>query len=137
MRWGYVVIILLLWCWSSLEAHGQNDEPSPKEAVPLEQPVPSYPFLAGLFGMSGYCEVRFDVDERGYSFNHYTTCTDYVFCFQSKKAVTQVLFKPAYRHGEPRVRRNVIYPLEYIMEGDESGSVDRDRLKPCRKVPIS
>ncbi|MEM7493670.1 MAG: hypothetical protein AAF296_09830 [Pseudomonadota bacterium] len=123
---------------SVLAGHAQvADAPISHDARPVKPPVPSYPFLASLFGMNGYCEVRFDVDERGYSFNHFTSCTDYIFCFQSKKAVADVLFEPAMDNGEPRIRRDVLYPLEYLIEDIEPGFVDRTRLKPCRKVPIA
>jgi len=88
--------------------------------------------------MSGYCEVRFSVDERGYSFNHFTSCTDYVFCYESKKAVSSVLFKPAVDdNGQSRVRTEVVYPLEYVMHRVDPGTIDRDKTKPCRKRAIS
>ncbi|MEM9054592.1 MAG: energy transducer TonB [Pseudomonadota bacterium] len=117
--------------------HAQDEPPPPQDAVPIELPRPTYPTMAAFFGMNGYCEVRFAVDARGYAFNLYTSCTDYVFCYQSKKAVNEALFTPAYENGRARIRDNVIYPLEYIMEDVDPSSIDRSRIKPCRKAPIS
>lgn len=138
MRWGLLVIVLTAGLLSGLQVVAQEgDRPPPEDAVPVTPPLPSYPPMAAFLGIQGYCEVRFDVDERGYAFNLFTSCTEYVFCYQSKKSVSAVTFVPAYEGGAPRVRTNVVYPLEYRLEGFDSASIDRSRIKPCRKVPIS
>ena len=138
MRWGLLVLGLTAGLLSDLQVVAQEaDKPPPGEAVPVTPPTPSYPPMAVFFRMKGYCEVRFDVDERGYAFNLLTSCTDYVFCYQSKKAINAITFVPDYEDGRPIPRPNVLYPFQYIMEGDDPDSIDRSRMKPCRKVPIS
>lgn len=136
---GWSLLLAIAFAIGGSLSYGvaQESKAPPQDAIPIEIPRPSYPPMAAFFGMIGYCEVVFAVDERGYAFNLYTSCTDYVFCFQSKKAVNEALFTPAYEYGRPRVRANVVYPFEYLLEGDTPDMIDRSGLKPCRKRAVS
>ncbi|GAB5457547.1 MAG: hypothetical protein Hens3KO_05770 [Henriciella sp.] len=132
--WGLGLCIIVL---VGGPIFAQEDTGPSEDAKPITRPVPSYPLMAAMFGMIGYCEVRFAVDVDGYAFNLITSCTDYIFCYQSKKAVNRVRFEPAYENGYPRVRYDVIYPLEYMLEGVDRNSIEHKPVKPCREVPIS
>lgn len=132
--WGLGFCIIALVGGPSV---AQEDTAPPEDAQPITPPVPSYPIMAAMLGMIGYCEVRFAVDVDGYAFNLHTECTDYIFCYQSKKAVNSVRFKPAYENGYPRVRHKVVYPLEYLFDDIDRDSIDHKPVKPCRAVPIS
>ncbi len=131
-RWILPVTICLL---PALPVLAQ--ELPPEDAQPLTLPRPNYPAMASFFWMSGYCEVRFAVDQEGYAFNLYPRCTDYIFCYEAKRSVSEATFKPKYMNGRPQIRDNVVYPLSFVMEGQSPDSIDESRLKPCRKHAVS
>ena len=92
--------------------------------------------MAAMFGIQGYCEVTFSVDEGGYPFSLSTSCTQPVFCYQSKRAISRVRFAPKIVGGQALPRFNVVYPLEYRMaEGQES--IDRGGFKACDERAVS
>jgi len=124
-------------CLLLLPALAQEPPPENSSAQPLTMPRPVYPRMAAFFGMSGHCEVRFSVDEEGYTFNLFPSCTDYIFCFAAKRAINEVRFTPEYENGRPQVRTNIVYPLDFVVDGRTSESIDRSRMKPCRKRAIS
>ncbi len=83
---------------------------------PIRAPVPVYPNAALERGLEGRCEVRFDVDPRGKPYNVTADCTDGVFTRSAEAAMRKVEFVPELRNGQPMVRRNVVYPLDYVLE---------------------
>lgn len=101
-------------------------------------PKPKYPMLASWLRLEGQCDVRFSVDEKGYPFAVPPTCTRPIFCFEAKRAVTDAKFDPKRVDGVPRVRSNIVIPLEFSFEG--SGyelSKDQRTLQPCDQVAVS
>jgi protein TonB len=86
---------------------------SDRDAQPIRPPAPSYPQRAQERGLSGSCDVRFDVDTRGKPYNVAATCTDSVFKSEAERAVSKVEFAPKIVRGKAVERRNVVYPLEF------------------------
>ena len=86
---------------------------SDRDAQPIRPPALSYPQRAQERGLSGSCDVRFDVDTRGKPYNVAATCTDSVFKSEAERAVSRVEFAPKIVRGKAVERRNVVYPLEF------------------------
>lgn len=89
---------------------------SDRDAQPIRPPTPSYPQRAQERGLSGSCDVRFDVDTRGKPYNVAATCSDSVFKSEAERAVSRVEFAPKIVRGKAVERRNVVYPLEFNIE---------------------
>ncbi len=89
---------------------------SDRDAQPIRPPTPSYPQRAQERGLSGSCDVRFDVDTRGKPYNVSATCTDSVFKTEAERAVGRVEFAPKIVRGKAVERRNVVYPLEFNIQ---------------------
>lgn len=89
---------------------------SDRDAQPIRPPMPSFPQRAAERGLSGSCDVRFDVDTRGKPYNIVATCTDNVFKTEAERAVSRVEFAPKIVRGQAVERRNVVYPLEFKIQ---------------------
>jgi protein TonB len=89
---------------------------SDRDAQPIRPPTPSYPQRAQERGLSGSCDVRFDVDTRGKPYNVSATCTDSIFKAEAERAVGRVEFAPKIVRGKAVERRNVVYPLEFNIQ---------------------
>jgi protein TonB len=89
---------------------------SDRDAQPIRPPTPSFPQRAAERGISGSCDVRFDVDTRGKPYNIVATCTDSVFKSEAERAVSRVEFAPKIVRGQAVERRNVVYPLEFKIQ---------------------
>jgi periplasmic protein TonB len=89
---------------------------SDRDAQPIRPPTPSYPQRAQERGLSGSCDVRFDVDTRGKPYNISANCSDDVFKSEAERAVSRVEFAPKIVRGKAVERRNVVYPLEFNIE---------------------
>lgn len=89
---------------------------SDRDAQPIRPPTPSFPQRAAERGLSGSCDVRFDVDTRGKPYNIVATCTDSVFKSEAERAVSRVEFAPKIVRGQAVERRNVVYPLEFKIQ---------------------
>jgi protein TonB len=89
---------------------------SDRDAQPIRPPTPSFPQRAAERGISGSCDVRFDVDTRGKPYNVQATCTDSVFKSEAERAVSRVEFAPKIVRGQAVERRNVVYPLEFNIQ---------------------
>ena len=113
-------------------AHSQEDT----DAQPIRPPVPSYPQMAAMLGLQGYCEVTFSVDEDGNPFSLSTSCTQPIFCYQSMKAISRVQFAPKLVNGAPAPRFNVVYPLEYRLQ-DSGRDIERSTIRPCDERAVS
>lgn len=84
-----------------------------KEIMPIEPPRPSYPRRAAERGLTGACEVYFDVDDEGRPINVDAECTSSAFKSESVRALKAVRFSPITAGEDPRTRTGVMYPLEY------------------------
>lgn len=89
---------------------------SDRDAQPIRPPTPSFPQRAAERGISGSCDVRFDVDTRGKPYNVQATCTDNVFKSEAERSVSRVEFAPKIVRGQAVERRNVVYPLEFNIQ---------------------
>lgn len=89
---------------------------SDRDAQPIRPPTPAYPQRAQERGLSGSCDVRFDVDTRGKPYNISATCSDAVFKTEAERAVGKVEFAPKIVRGKAVERRNVVYPLEFNIQ---------------------
>jgi len=89
---------------------------SDRDAQPIRPPTPSFPQRAAERGLSGSCDVRFDVDTRGKPYNVQATCTDNIFRSEAERAVSRVEFAPKIVRGQAVERRNVVYPLEFKIQ---------------------
>lgn len=119
--------------------------PEDRDAQPIDPPVPSYPLEAAMMDLPGNCVVRFDVDVEGLPVNITATCTDTIFCTESKRAISRVLFAPKVVDGEPVMRTDVVYPLQYQLEVwdpelqrnvPKAAKSDAAQL-PCEPVAVS
>lgn len=88
-----------------------------RDAQPVSPPTPVYPTRAAQQGIEGSCEVRFDVSVRGEPFNVQAVCTDTVFARSAEQAVSRVRFAPKIVRGQAAERRNVVYPIQYNLDG--------------------
>lgn len=89
---------------------------SDRDAQPIRPPMPTFPQRAAERGLSGSCDVRFDVDTRGKPYNISANCTDNVFKSEAERAVSRVEFAPKIVRGQAVERRNVVYPLEFKIQ---------------------
>ena len=87
-----------------------------RELVAVRPPVPVIPAAAISRGISGSCNVTFDVDTAGRPQNVAAQCTDNVFRAEAERAVRRAEFLPAIRNGQPVIQENAIYPIEFIVE---------------------
>ncbi|MEM9740176.1 MAG: energy transducer TonB [Pseudomonadota bacterium] len=90
---------------------------SDRDAQPISPPVVQYPQRAAERGIEGSCEVRFDVNARGEPFNVEADCSDNVFRREAERAVSRVRFAPKIVRGQALERRNVVYPMEFGLDG--------------------
>lgn len=83
------------------------------DAKPIRPPVVVYPTRAASQGIEGSCQVKFNVDVAGRPYGVEADCTHSVFRNEATRAVKKVEFVPALENGQPRERRNVVYPLQF------------------------
>lgn len=74
------------------------------------------PSAAMTRGISGSCDVIFDVDTRGRPFNIVAQCTDDLFAKEAARAVSKAEFLPKIRNGVAVEQRGAIYPIEFKMQ---------------------
>ncbi|MGE6696062.1 energy transducer TonB [Hyphomonas sp. NPDC076900] len=101
------------------------------EAEPLRPPQPVFPIMAGILGLSGYCEVRFSIDPSGRVTEIQPSCSHPVFCASATAAMEAVRFKPKRENGKLVPRRNIIYPLHYAPAPGAEGVFSSDDLTSC------
>ncbi len=89
---------------------------SDRDAQPIRPPTPTFPQRAAERGISGTCDVRFDVDTRGKPYNIKATCSSDMFTQEAERSVSRVEFAPKVIRGKPAERKNVVYPLEFKLE---------------------
>ena len=143
MKFAHVFVATALAFTFPAHAEPFKEIPSEdRDAQPVRPPRPSYPLLAQYFGVSGRCDVRFDVDPYGYPLEIRPYCTHTVFCKSARDAVGQVVFKPKILRGRAVTRRNVVYPLEYSISRDTDAAPGATELSArdvyaCVGEPIS
>ena len=84
-----------------------------RELVAVRPPVLTMPQSALSRGISGSCDVVFDVDTTGRPQNVSAKCTDNMFKAEAERAVRRAEFLPAIRNGQPVVQKNAIYPVVF------------------------
>lgn len=84
-----------------------------RELVAVRPPVLAMPQAAISRGISGSCDVYFDVDTAGRPQGVTAKCTDNVFKAEAERAVRRAEFLPAIRNGQPAVQKNAIYPIVF------------------------
>jgi len=82
----------------------------------VRAPAPSIPVAAITRGISGRCDVLFDVDTRGRPFNLTAQCTDDIFRAEAIRAVSKAEFLPKIRRGVAVEQTGAIYPIEFKVE---------------------
>ncbi|MHA7901146.1 MAG: energy transducer TonB [Henriciella sp.] len=108
------------------------------DARVIKPPVPKYPMLASWLNLEGHCAVRFAVDEAGLPFAIMASCTRPIFCFEAKRSVADTLFEPKRDGGVPVVRGNIVYPLNFAIEGSNyDPETDPTPLELCEELPVS
>ena len=94
---------------------------SNQDAFPIIRIPPMFPprFLQG--NHSGYCKVKFDVDEKGVPFNVKTTfCTSSILSEDTSISVRKWRYSPKYENGKAVIRPNVESTVRFDLQ-DESG----------------
>ncbi|MDP1557286.1 MAG: energy transducer TonB [Hyphomonas sp.] len=80
----------------------------------VRAPSPSMLAIAMTRGISGSCDVLFDVDTRGRPFNLTAQCTDEIFRAEAIRAVSKAEFLPKVsQNGIAVEQHGAIYPLEF------------------------
>jgi len=92
-------------------------------------PIPSFPLIAAEKGLSGKCNVLFDVSAKGRPINVRAACTSQYFCRSSIRAVEKTQMRPKVVDGIEVPRMGVVYPMEYSTNSEE---ISKDMpLVPC------
>ncbi|MFN7177787.1 MAG: energy transducer TonB [Thermaurantiacus sp.] len=115
---------------------GLGEEAQVSDTQPLVPPQPVYPLYAAERGLSGACDVRFDVGEDGHPRRVRPSCSHPAFCKSASKAMVSARFRPAQFDGKPFLRRNVVYPLEYAMQGMPRQPFDPRSFVPCAATAV-
>lgn len=87
-----------------------------RNLTPVRAPAPSIPAAAVHRGISGSCDVHFDVDTAGRPQNVSAQCTDNLFQPEAQRAVRRAEFLPAIRNGQPVEQKNAVYPIEFKVQ---------------------
>lgn len=143
MKFGQVFLALMLAAAQPVQAEVFKEIPSEdRDAQPIRPPMPVYPMLAAYFKISGRCDVRFNVDARGFSRDIKPFCSHQVFCKSARDAVGDVVFAPKVKEGKAVPRRNVVYPLWYSIDRPADAPIEdpvtaAKELYACDTAPIS
>lgn len=124
-----IVWLLLTLGLTTVPAGAETGNPVDTDVQIITPPTPTYPMLANWLGVSAYCEVRFAVNEHGDPIWIRSSCTHPAFCASASTAVSEARFRPAYSDGKPRLRTDIVYPLEYVREN--APAPKRDELIEC------
>lgn len=82
-------------------------------AEPIRAPLPDFPGPAAIRGISGACDVRFDINPRGEPYNVSAECTDRVFEREAERATRKALFAAPVKNGIPVGQKNLVYPIVF------------------------
>lgn len=84
--------------------------------VPIRTAKPSFPSRALERGISGTCEVNFDLDSRGKPKNVVAVCSNSLFVSEAERAVSRYEYIPKMVNGRPVEQPNMVVPLEFVLE---------------------
>lgn len=93
-----------------------SSESKVRTAFPISPPRLTYPRRAAERGISGTCEVYFDLDARGKPMNVVAVCSNRLFQAEAERAIVQTEFVPKRVDGRPVEQRDMVYPLEFVLE---------------------
>lgn len=141
LRLSSVLLVMLTLAAIPASAQGVPD----RGAQPIKPPVLTFPSMAAEQDLPGACDVRFDVDLEGYPVNITASCSDAIFCSESKRAISRVIFEPKLVDDEPVMRFDVVLPLEYQLEKINATTGERvsrsvppgAEKRPCEEVAVS
>lgn len=88
-----------------------------RDARPISPPVAQYPDRMAQRGIEGRCDVHFNVNVRGEPIDIEATCSDAGFARAAEQAVSKVRFAPKIVRGQTVERENVVYPIEFRLDG--------------------
>ncbi len=143
MKFTQMLVALALAFVFPAHAEPYREIPSEdRDAQPIRPPQPVYPMLAAYFGMSGRCDVRFNVDKRGFARQVRPFCSHQAFCKSARDAVGAVVFTPKVLNGQPVPRLNVVYPLWYTYDAEAVSDAGQaimaaKEVTACESEPIS
>jgi protein TonB len=60
--------------------------------------------------------VYFDLDARGKPMNVVAVCSNRLFQAEAERAIVQTEFVPKRVDGRPVEQRDMVYPLEFVLE---------------------
>ena len=83
---------------------------------PLTPPMPIYPDSAASRGITGTCDVYFNVSPKGDPYSIEAKCTDRLFERAAEKAVSKVKFAPKIHDGLPVTVTGAVYPIVFRMD---------------------
>lgn len=110
---------------------------SPEVRVDIvEPPVPHYPPMAAMLGLEGYCEVQVLIENGSDVHVTATRCTAPVFCYSAHAAVTRAKLVARWEDGASADRGDIVYPLEYRLEGSAGDVRDRP-VADCAEKAVS
>lgn len=101
---------------------GFSQDPLPENLTApqaLDIPTPHFPLCAMADGISGVCDVLFDISKTGKPINVTSVCSHVVFQRESERAVEKTRFKPATVNGEAVEYLSMLYPLDFTLQGTE------------------
>ena len=75
-----------------------------------------YPDTAASRGITGTCDVYFNVSPKGVPYSIEAKCTDRLFERAAEKAVSKVKFAPKIHDGLPVTVTGAIYPIVFRMD---------------------
>ena len=111
------VLTVLAASWWGAAFAEEDEAPLDPDIQVIESPKAIYPFVANLFRVSGYCDVRFAVNTLGLPVEIQPYCSHIVFCQPAREGVGRARFIPARRNGVPVRRGNIVYPMEFNIVG--------------------
>lgn len=88
----------------------------PREVEAISPPRPVYPRAMLAQGISGSCEVLFDLTAQGEPFNIMPKCSHIGFEKESRRAISKTRFIPKVENGQRVAQMNVVYPLKYQIQ---------------------
>ena len=118
LKWTMCMALAMLLVAGGAGAReaADRDGGPPNDVEILQPPRPIYPSLAGIFGIEGMCEVRFNLFGGGAIVEiDEVACTHPVFCDAARDGVRQAEFQVIDSPGtkRPGELNNLVYPLEF------------------------
>jgi hypothetical protein len=93
----------------------------------VRAPAPVMPADAAAWGVTGSCDVTFDIDIHGRPFNLSAQCTDEIFWGEAVRAVSKAVFLPKIGPHGMENQRGAVYRLEF-----DAGQAGTDQLRRPR-----